>query len=758
MLPPDGGPEHNRLIHENSPYLLQHARNPVDWYPWGEEAFERAKKEDKPIFLSIGYSTCHWCHVMERESFENEEIAKVLNEHFIPIKVDREERPDIDEIYMNATQIMTGSGGWPNSVWLTPDGRPWFAGTYFPPEDRFGRRGFKKVLLALSEFWTTSREDVEKQAAQLAEAMQPFASGTTVAGTGPLSRIPVDQAIASLRSSFDENRGGFGGAPKFPPHGSLRLLLHEVRRTGDTSLFRMVARTLDAMAAGGVRDHVGGGFHRYSTDEHWFLPHFEKMLYDNAQLSRVYVDAFLVMEDPGYRAVAEETYDWVLREMTAEEGGFYSALDADSEGEEGKFYLWSREEILSVLGEERGDLFCHAYGVEDVGNYRDEATGHAPGTNILYLPKSLETTAEVEQTSVDDLRSQLAEDRKMLLGIREKRIWPHLDDKVLTSWNGLMIGSLAYGGHHLERPEYVSAAERAATFILTRMREGERLLRSFRNDRADVAAYLDDYAFLADGLLDLHAVTGNTRYLDEATALMNTLVEHYHDEAEGGFFFVANDHESLITRSKNPLDKAIPSGNGVAAGVLVRLAELTGDDEYRNLARRTLETFQGFMERAPRGTERLIQVTAEYLDLGSPSRGKSRVAAAITPPAETVRPGDEVHLDLRITVDEGWHINSHAPLQDYLVPTSVTLKDNPAARVGNITYPEGTSMTFEFSSEPLSIYKGEIAIQIPIEIASTATEGVVDLSFNLQIQPCNESACSAPETLVLSVPVDVVLQ
>ncbi len=759
MLPPDGGSEHNRLIHENSPYLLQHARNPVDWYPWGEEAFGRARNEDKPIFLSIGYSTCHWCHVMERESFENETIAKILNEHFIPIKVDREERPDIDEIYMNATQIMTGSGGWPNSVWLTPDGRPWFAGTYFPPEDRFGRRGFKKILLALAEYWATSREEVDQQAAQLSDAMQQFASGASEAGIGSLSRTPVEQAIAALRSSFDDKRGGFGGAPKFPPHGSLRLLLHEYKRTGDESLLEMVTLTLDAMAEGGIHDHVGGGFHRYSTDERWLLPHFEKMLYDNAQLSRTYVDAFLIIGDPRYRAVAEQTYDWVLREMTDEQGGFYSALDADSEGEEGKFYLWSRAEIISILGEERGDRFCRVYGVEETGNFRDPATGHAPGTSILYLPRSLDVTAEIEKMGADDLSAQLTEDRRTLLDVRERRIWPHLDDKVLTSWNGLMIGSLAYGGHHLGKPEYIAAAEKAADFILTRMRDGDRLLRSFRNDRASVAAYLDDYAFLADGLLDLHAVTGNQRYLDEAMALVSTLIKHHHDRAGGGFFFVADDHEDLLTRSKDPLDKAIPSGNGVAAGVLVRLSELTGDDKYRDLARTTLRTFVNFMERAPRGTESLILVTAEFLETAGPSDLRvedKRVAAEISAPAETARPGDMIHLDLRIRVDEGWHINSHEPLQEYLVPTSVALVDNPVARVGDIAYPEGKSITFDFSPEPLSVYEGEIAIQVPVEIVSTATEGMIDLSFNLQIQPCDENSCSAPETLVLSVPVEVV--
>ncbi|MCK4546339.1 MAG: thioredoxin domain-containing protein [Candidatus Eisenbacteria sp.] len=615
MLPPDGGSQYNRLIHETSPYLLQHAQNPVDWYPWGDEAFEKARKEDKPIFLSVGYSTCHWCHVMERESFENEEIAALLNEHFVPIKIDREERPDVDEIYMNATQLMTGHGGWPNSVWLMPDGRPWHAGTYFPPDDRRGRPGLKTLLRTLAEFWDTRRADIEKRAADLSATMRRIAGGAETPGFGEPTRDLVEGAIGSIRSAFDEWWGGFGGAPKFPPHGSLRLLFYEYDRTQDEALLPMATRTLDAMAEGGIRDHVGGGFHRYSTDAKWFLPHFEKMLYDNAQLVRIYVDAYRITGDGKYRDIATEICEWVLRDMVDERGGFYCALDADSEGEEGKFYLWDRKEILSILGEDRGEVFGRVYGVEGAGNYQDEATGHRPGTNLLFLPRSLDVSAKVEKIERSALECRLAEDRAKLLDVRNRRVWPHLDDKVLASWNGLMIGSLAHAGQHLDEPKYTAAAEKAAEFLLTEMRREGRLFRSYRDGRATLHAYLDDYAFTAAGLLDLHEATGNPLYLEEARALVEVLIEHYHDDDRGGFFFVADDHEELLTRSRDPLDRAIPSGNGVAACVLIRLSRLTGEARYRELAGRTIEAFAGFMAQAPRSTESLILATGHYLGI-----------------------------------------------------------------------------------------------------------------------------------------------
>ncbi|MFC2076229.1 thioredoxin domain-containing protein [candidate division KSB1 bacterium] len=507
-LPPDGGPHYNRLIHERSPYLLQHAANPVDWHPWGDAAFEKARADNKPIFLSIGYSTCHWCHVMERESFENEQIAKILNENFIPIKVDREERPDIDEIYMKATQLVTGGGGWPNSLWLTPDGRPWFAGTYFPPQDAYGRPGFRTVLLSLAEYWETRPDDVETQAEQIREAMERMSSVGDFSGTGKLSSLLIERSLESHRESFDSGWGGFGGAPKFPPHGSISLIFDQYQRTGDQSDLDMALNTLKRMAAGGIHDHLGGGFHRYSTDARWLTPHFEKMLYDNAQLSRAYVDAYLISGDEDFRVAAVGTYDWVLREMTDSKGGFYSAIDADSEGEEGKFYVWGRDEVISILGEEEGDLFCSVYNVRTEGNFSDEATGNTPGTNIIHLEKPIDEIAADLGLEQSDLRRRLAESRKKLLERRDQRVHPYTDDKVLTSWNGLMIGSLAYGGLELDEPRYTAAAGRATDFILAEMYRDGRLLRSFREGGAGLNAYLDDYAFLIHGLLELYGEGG----------------------------------------------------------------------------------------------------------------------------------------------------------------------------------------------------------------------------------------------------------
>ncbi len=780
-LPPDGGPEFNRLIHEKSPYLLQHARNPVEWYPWGEEAFARAKAEDKPIFLSIGYSTCHWCHVMERESFESDEIAALLNEYFIAIKVDREERPDVDEIYMRATQLMTGQGGWPNSLWLTPERKPWHAGTYFPPEDRFGRPGFKTLLTRLAETWRTRREDIELQADHLSEAMKQASSGGHVEGTGEVARELVDRALRELRNSFDDRLGGFGGAPKFPPHGSLNLLLYEYRRTKDDALLHMARRTLDAIALGGIHDHIGGGFHRYSTDVRWFLPHFEKMLYDNAQLSRAYVDAYLATRNDEYRRAAVDTYDWVLREMTGEGGGFYSALDADSEGEEGKFYVWGRDEVIKILGEQDGELLCRVYNVKKGGNFREQASGEMPGTNIVFLNRTLGDIAKAEGLDPTQMRSRLERARRTLLEKRTQRIWPHLDDKVLTSWNGLMIGSLAYGGRHLNEPRYAAAAEKAADFILTTMRKNGRLLRTYRDGLAKGNAYLDDYAFLADGLLELYETTGDGRWLGEAEGLVEMLLTHYRSQEpaallDGGFFFTSSDHEDLLLRSKDPYDRAIPSGNGVAARVLVRLGRITGESRYAELAEAAFATFLGFMQRAPQATESLILAVAMYFDKASSAgvvlagKGAKLQSQAAKPDARARKkpvtaeafasrlkaaPGGTIRVAIRLAMDDGWHINSHTPLQEYLIPTSVRLDENSVARLGDVVYPPGKTMSFGFSETPLSVYEGEVWIEAPLTIPKQAKPGGTSVALEVRVQACNDQTCLLPATLSLSVRLEV---
>lgn len=773
MLPPDGGPDSNRLIHEKSPYLLQHARNPVDWYPWGEEAFARAREEDKPIFLSVGYSTCHWCHVMERESFEKEDVAEVLNANFIPIKVDREERPDIDETYMNATQLLTGGGGWPNSVWLTPGGKPWYAGTYFPPEDRFGRPGFKTLLKRLAEIWKTRRQEVEEQADRLSETMAKASSGVDGTGDGELSHDLIENALRVLRDSFDPRMGGFGGAPKFPPHSSLCLLIHQFRRTQDQSILEMVTRTLDAMSLGGIHDHIGGGFHRYSTDAQWFLPHFEKMLYDNAQLSRAYVDAYLLTRDEEYRRYAEDVYSWVLRDMTGPEGGFYSALDADSEGEEGKFYLWSRAEILEVLGEEEGELFCRVYGVEEDGNFRDETTGTRPGTSILYLQRSIDLNARAEGIPEEELRSRLEGARRKLLERRNERIWPRLDDKILTGWNGLMVESLAYAGRHLRNPEYTPAAEKAADFILDTLKQDGRLLHTFRDGEAKLNAYLDDYAFFAHGLLELYETTGNKRWLDEARELVEVLLKYHRDEDAGGFFFTSSDHEDLLYRSKDPYDRAIPSGNGMAARVLLRLAQITGESRYREHAEKVLWAFLPVMERLPHATETLILAVAEYVDStlltetspraereltesqADATASKRPVRVDVFASRLKVTPGEAVRLAVRITIEEGWHINSSQPLQDNLIPTSISLGKGVHAVLGEIRYPPGKTLELEFSPKPLSVYEHSMWIEVPVIIDRKAEPGTGILELSVRFQACNDRSCLLPESLPLSIPLEV---
>ena len=764
-LPPDGGPEFNRLIHEKSPYLLQHARNPVDWHPWGLEALARAKKENKPIFLSVGYSTCHWCHVMERESFERQDVAALLNKHYIAVKVDREERPDVDRIYMLATQLMTGHGGWPNSVWLTPDGRPWYAGTYFPREDRLGRAGFKSLLVRLAEAWRTRRKDVLSRAEETSKVLKTYAAGGHVRATGRLSRELLDQAVGALGSAFDERSGGFGGAPKFPPHGALRLLFDRHRRTKDPAVLRMATRTLDAMARGGIHDHVGGGFHRYATDAVWLVPHFEKMLYDNAQLARAYVDGYVAAGEARYRHVARDTYEWVLREMADPAGGFHSALDADSEGEEGKFYLWSRKEVLDVLGKREGELFCRVYGVSEAGNFRDPVTGERPGTNIPHRADSITAAAAREKVPPADLERRLSAARKKLLARRVRRVWPHRDDKVLAGWNALMIGSLAYGGRLLNEPRYTAAAEKAAGFVLTKMRKNGRLLRTYRAGQAKLNAYLDDYAFLADACLELHAATGKGRWLDEARLLAEALLSHHRDPAGGGFFFTSRDHGDLLVRTKEPADSAIPSGNAVAADVLVRLARLTGDRKYLDAAGDTLETFQGFMERMPTATGSLLVATAAYLDAAEPARKPPtkpdaladkkplRIEAYVS--QRTVRPGGTVDLAVRIAIDRGWHINSHRPLQKHLTATAASLEKGPPAVLSDVTYPRGKEVRFAFHREALSVYEGTVWIRAVVRIGERARPGAVNLGVLITTQACNDRMCSPPETHALTLTLKV---
>ena len=586
----------NHLINATSPYLLQHAHNPVDWYPWGADALAKAKKEDKPIFLSIGYSSCHWCHVMERESFENEEIARLMNEKFVSIKVDREERPDVDEIYMNAVQMLTGSGGWPLSVFLTPGLKPYLGGTYFPPEDKFGRPGFKRVLLVASKMYAERRDDVVKQAAAVTRRLEQIA-----AGPGASARIDVDlvaQAVRRYRAAFDGRWGGFGGAPKFPPSGAIALLLRHHHRSSDKDALQMATVTLDRMASGGMYDQLGGGFHRYSVDHRWLVPHFEKMLYDNALLAAVYLDAYRVTGKPFYRRVARETLDYVLRVMTDEGGAFHSAQDADSEGEEGKYYVWSPEEIEKVLGEKDAGLLIRYYGVTEDGNFE--------GRNILHLPASIEEFVRKEGLKLDEFRRGLDGMKQKLLAARDRRVPPGKDDKVLTDWNGLMISAMARGYQVLGDEKYHAAAERAADFIFTRMRPKGRLLHTYRAGRSHIDAYLDDYAFMLQASIDLYEATFDVRWIDHANSLLREMTDKLWDEGSGGFFSTPKGKADLLVRGKDAHDSALPAGNAIAAHALLRLARLTDDQDYLAKAEKTLSLFLSHAARAPRGFARLL--------------------------------------------------------------------------------------------------------------------------------------------------------
>ena len=595
----------NRLIHETSPYLLQHAENPVDWYPWGEEALGRARDEDRPILLSIGYSACHWCHVMERESFENDDIAGLMNEHFVNIKVDREERPDLDAVYMEAVQMMTGSGGWPMTVFLTPEGRPYYGGTYFPPEDRMGMPGFPRLLAAASQAYHTNKGEIERVTRQLAEQMGR--TGQMPRGFTPLTTEVMHNAYSQLATQFDHLNGGFGNAPKFPQPMTPEFLLRYHRHGFNDRALEMVELTLQKMAYGGMYDQVGGGFHRYSTDAYWLVPHFEKMLYDNALLARLYLHAWQVTGDALYRRITEETLDYVLREMTDAGGGFYSAQDADSEGVEGKFFVWTPDELRSLLGED-AELVMGYYGVTEGGNFE--------GANILNVARPPQDFARQRNVSEEALQSAVTRAREVLLAVREERVHPLLDDKVLTSWNGLMLRAFAEAGAALQRADYLDAARQNADFLLTTMRdEYGRLLRTWRKGEAKLKGYLEDYACLADGLLSLHEATLESRWLREAVTVADGMVELFWDDAVGGFYDTGNDHETLVIRPRDVFDNAQPCGGSVATDVLLRLGVITGDDDYSAKGATPLRALQQLLGRAPGATGHWLGALDFYVSL-----------------------------------------------------------------------------------------------------------------------------------------------
>jgi uncharacterized protein YyaL (SSP411 family) len=593
----------NALAGETSPYLLQHAHNPVDWHPWNDAALRRAVEEDKPILLSIGYSACHWCHVMERESFENEDIAGLMNHDFVNIKVDREERPDLDAIYMKAVQLISGSGGWPLTVFLTPDLIPFYGGTYFPPEDRYGMPGFPHLLQTIARAYRQNKSGIKKSAAEVMAGLEQNA-GIGGAG-GRVSPETLDEAVSRLISAYDQHNGGFGGAPKFPPSMALSFLLRTHSRTKDPQLLAMVEQTLRKMAWGGIYDQLGGGFHRYATDADWLVPHFEKMLYDNALLSRIYLDAYLVTKNEFYREIAEQTLDYVQIEMTSPEGGFYSTQDADSEGHEGKFFVWTPSEIESVLGAQDSRPFCHYFGVTEDGNFE--------GKNILHIDTPLASAAEQCGISEEQLREIIVRGRQLLFQAREHRIKPARDEKVLTAWNGLMLRSFAEAANALRRDDYRRTAIRNAEFILARLQRDGRLLRSFKDGAAKFNAYLEDYAALADALLALYEATFDLRWMREAERIGNILIDQFHDSSGSGFYFTSVDHEPLIERPKEYFDNAMPSGNSMAAFSLLRLWRFSGDPRWLKPAESVLDSLSSALERFPSGFGNFLCAADFYL-------------------------------------------------------------------------------------------------------------------------------------------------
>jgi uncharacterized protein YyaL (SSP411 family) len=588
---------YNHLKNEKSPYLIQHANNPVDWYPWGDDAFKKAEKEDKPIFLSIGYSTCHWCHVMAHESFEDPKVATLLNDVFIPVKVDREERPDIDSIYMTACQIMTGTGGWPLTIIMTPDKKPFFAGTYFPRESGLGTIGLKDLILNVQDIWNDNKSEALNSGDQIFKALQEISK--TRKGEH-LGENILELTYDELSKVFDEENGGFGDFQKFPTPHNLMFLLRYWKRTGTKNALHMVTKTLDSMAMGGIYDHLGFGFHRYAVDKYWLVPHFEKMLFDQALIAMVYIEAFQATRDPSYKKIAEEIFEYVLRDMCSPEGAFYSAEDADSEGVEGKFYIWNRDEIDKVLDNEEAEFISHVYNINEDGNFNDPFTEKST-SNILYHKHDIEELKNILNLTESEIENKLETIRVKLYNEREKRIHPHKDDKILTDWNGLMIASLSMAAQVFDDKKYSDAAKVAADFILDKLLINERLLHRYREGDASIKGNLDDYSFMIWGLLELYNASFDIKYLKQAINFNKTLIKYFWDDLDGGFYFTAKDSEEVLMREKKIYDSAIPSGNSVEVLNLLRIAKITEDPKLEAKAKKLETSFSEDIKRAPTG-------------------------------------------------------------------------------------------------------------------------------------------------------------
>ncbi|MFN7943105.1 MAG: DUF255 domain-containing protein [Thermoanaerobaculia bacterium] len=738
LLQADGRPRFtNRLILEDSPYLIQHAHNPVDWFPWGPEAFEKARREDKPIFLSIGYSTCHWCHVMEKESFDDVEVARLMNESFVSIKVDREQRPDVDEVYMTAVQLMTGGGGWPMSSLLTSDGKPFFGGTYFP------RAIFVDLLQKASVAWHEQRPQLVAQADRLAAEVERVTAASTAA-----AEIGEDVFTAAVEASvarFDTKLGGFSPAPKFPHEPELLFLLERALQTGDRQALAAIDGSLDHMARGGIFDQVGGGFHRYSTDERWLVPHFEKMLYNQAHLARAYLQASRLTGNDFFERVARQTLDYVLRDMTSPDGAFFSATDADSEGKEGKFFVWTPAEIRAALPAADADLALRVFGVSAAGDFE--------GKNILILPKPPPEAAAELHIPVSALLTRIDRIRDQLYRARETRIHPLRDEKILTEWNAMMITALAESAQTLSDARYLAAAERAASFLWSRNRRSDgRLWRVHFAGKSSIEANQSDYAYLAEALATLYDATGDPAWLAKAKAVADIMLARFWDSPGGGFFMSADDHDGrLLARPKSPTDGATPSGNSVAVRAFAMLAARTGEETYRQKAQATLAAFSGQIRRQPTAFSYMLLGVDElrHGSVGSleyAARGAIRARASLGG-GSTTRPV-EVLLDLA----PGWHVNASQPLQENLIPTSLALaQGSGGVRLGQVVYPRPQTVTLGFQAEPLAVYVGEARIRTSVTVEESLDPLVIHLSLTLQA--CDEKRCLRPEELAFEVAV-----
>jgi len=799
---PGGAPaarKPNHLAGQSSPYLQQHLYNPIDWYPWGDEALQRAKKEDRPIFLSIGYSACHWCHVMEREAFSDKEVARLLNASFVAIKVDREERPDLDEVYMTAVVAMTGRGGWPMSVFLTPEGVPFHGGSYYPTD------AFRKLLLSVADAWTNHKSDVLASAGGVRSMLDDLQHpGTPQTGGATAAPAMLQKAAAGWEADFDATNGGFGRAPKFPPHGALRVLLEAHRQSGDPRALDMVVRTLDAMARGGIYDQVGGGFHRYATDDVWLVPHFEKMLYDNALLVPVYLEAWKATGREDFRRVADETLAWVAREMTDPQGGFDASLDADSEGEEGRYYVWTRAGIEAAVGRADGTLAAEYFGASATGNV-------AGGRNVLHVPVPPEEFAGAHGLTVPVLRSRVDGARERLLEARSRRARPARDDKILTAWNGLMISACARAfaltGSKIDR----QMGERAARFALRHLGSGDALRVSWRQGHNGPAGLLDDYAFLARGLLDLYDATSDVAWRDQAARLVRA-ADRFLDRENGGYFTAPPNQGNLIVRPKSLLDDALPSGNAILVECLLRLDRITADAALQQRASRTIElalsSFDGSptsysymalaagsgsagarpsaapgvqaeltltppVQAAARAAEAAAPVNAASgspadSKTGDPAAGSAPgprgekvipgtvvgranpqrvVSTALKVPGGPVRPGQAVTLSLSLEIQSGWHVNSHTPNLEYLIPTNFEFPDPGALVVDQVVYPEAHLVTLKFADTKLSVYEGANTIRAIVRPPRDSGAGERKARARVTYQSCSDTTCLAPETV-----------